>query len=91
MCCTSRVRRRPASETGEAEKENAGGAGCALDADAASVGGPASGGQRGGEAPWTKKPEYGRVPAYLLDIKLQLAQQRAAEQARTGRLHCSML
>lgn len=32
---------------------------------------------------WTKRRDFGRVPPYLLAIKLRLAQQQAAKQARS--------
>jgi len=76
-CCP---RRRPGSALGDAAAEAAGDAGCRQDDNSSSTCDPGD----GGAIAWTKKPEYGRVPAYLLDIKLQLAQQRAAEQARAG-------
>jgi hypothetical protein len=79
-CCGAR--RRPGSALGDAAAEAVGDVGCGPEDSSASACGAGGGGPCGGAAAWTKKPEYGRVPAYLLDIKLELAQQRAAEQAR---------
>ncbi|KAK9822379.1 hypothetical protein WJX81_005307 [Elliptochloris bilobata] len=71
---------RPGSaSTADAAKENAGGDNCNPHGERSDKGSK-SGEPSGSE--WVKKREYGRVPAYLLDIKLRLAQQHAAKQAK---------
>lgn len=82
-------RRRPCSApAANAAKENAGGGNAGPDASrsASPCAAIKPGGAGAGTAvsEWMRKREYGRVPAYLLNIKLQLAAQEAAKQVCLG-------
>ena len=74
--------RRPGSACAADAKENSGAGNrspspCSPGTERLCTRGAEQGGGR-----WTKRRDFGRVPAYLLAIKLRLAQQQAAQQAR---------